>query len=510
MPQKWRESPHLATAHIDPKSIVGSLFGTGATKPKESKPKDTPSKEVRPKEPPRRDSRSKETKPKEPKPEKKYDCMICCDPFPRHKVHIQKPCNHIMCNSCLRNMFTNSLQDPTQMPPACCSKDNPIDPHHAGSLFDLAFKRKWNRKYVEFTTQNRIYCPRKGCGKFIHPSNIYVDHSGGANTGRKFGICSRCDTKVCKTCAQKWHTSKECPKDETLKEFQRMADKEGWRKCYNCRATVELAVGCNHMTCRCGAQFCMVCGLKWHTCECSMFTDDMIEQDRLEHERNPRAGLDRLWEEARHQDDEEDEELARRLARHLWDEDLDDWGGGRDQFRDGPPPPRPVPAPNHDPAANEARRGRPRDDDLYRRGIDILTGAFTEGNNAAAEQLVQEIRVHVRQPRVYDVPLPNTHPSPNRRHLSPRPAPPRPPVRRGSIYPGRGVPADTYARGRGLGQGQGMGDVPTVMDFLDPEQDAAEVEGREARRRASMLAGIHRGQQGGGRVEEWRRHVAVA
>jgi hypothetical protein len=34
---------------------------------------------------------------------------------------------------------------------------------------------------------------------------------------------------------------------------------------------------------RCGAEFCMICGVKWKSCECPWFNYDAVEQDRLEH-----------------------------------------------------------------------------------------------------------------------------------------------------------------------------------------------------------------------------------
>ncbi|KAL8657414.1 MAG: hypothetical protein Q9226_001950, partial [Calogaya cf. arnoldii] len=55
-------------------------------------------------------------------------------------------------------------------------------------LFDLKFKMKWNQKYQEYTTMNRLYCPARGCGEWIKPANIHVDTTGGANTGRKYEV----------------------------------------------------------------------------------------------------------------------------------------------------------------------------------------------------------------------------------------------------------------------------------------------------------------------------------
>jgi hypothetical protein len=48
-----------------------------------------------------------------------------------------------------------------------------------------------------------------------------------------------------------------------------LAEMEGWKRCYSCHAFVEHNTGCRHMTCRCRAQFCYICGLKWRTCACT-------------------------------------------------------------------------------------------------------------------------------------------------------------------------------------------------------------------------------------------------
>lgn len=49
-----------------------------------------------------------------------------------------------------------------------------------------------------------------------------------------------------------------------------LAEQEGWRRCYSCNVYVEHSEACRHMTCRCGAQFCYVCGAPWCTCDCTM------------------------------------------------------------------------------------------------------------------------------------------------------------------------------------------------------------------------------------------------
>lgn len=206
------------------------------------------------------------------------DCLVCMnDELPVHKT-VRLGCGHRMCHSCLRRQFTLSVQDPQHMPPRCCTSEH-IPLKYAERLFDDKFKILWNKKYQEYTTANRLYCPTKGCGQWIKPSKIRMD----LTYGRKYARCSACNTKVCVLCNCKFHTRRECPKDEETNRLVQMAKEQGWQRCYNCKAVVELKEGCNHMTCRCTAQFCMVCAAPWKTCSCPWFNYDHVEDtDRPE------------------------------------------------------------------------------------------------------------------------------------------------------------------------------------------------------------------------------------
>ncbi|KAL8756064.1 MAG: hypothetical protein Q9199_003199 [Rusavskia elegans] len=242
--------------------------------------------------------------PKDPHaPEKRVECLTCLSSYPVSRT-ARLACNHRMCHACLRRIFTLSISDPQHMPPKCCTADH-IPLKHVDRLFDLKFKMKWNQKYQEYTTKNRLYCPARGCGEWIKPTNIHVDTTGGANTGRKY--------------------------DDATKQFIEIAKQEGWQRCYNCSATVELKEGCNHMTCRCKAEFCMICGVKWKGCDCPWFNYQTVEQDRLNHMNvpvvrrvvvdgqevdadHPRAARGYQAElDARREQERRDEELARRL-----------------------------------------------------------------------------------------------------------------------------------------------------------------------------------------------------
>ncbi|KAK6081044.1 IBR domain-containing protein [Seiridium cupressi] len=279
---------------------------------------------------------------------KLVECVACLDDeIPSTKAAKLK-CKHHMCHSCMKRVFKVSIKDPQHMPPKCCTED-PIPVEHVDRLFDTSFKRTWNRKFAEYSTRNRIYCPSKRCGEWIKPNRIQK-----LRDGRKIAKCGHCKTEVCCACNSKWHRSKDCPGDEGTNEILEQAKEYGWQRCYSCKEMVELKEGCNHMTCRCGAEFCMICGVKWKSCECPWFNYDAIEQDRLEHmnvavdvrserdrpptrvsrgqssrQRYPQAYEDEM--STRRAQERHDEDLARRLQYDDHDDDDDD---DEDEFID--------------------------------------------------------------------------------------------------------------------------------------------------------------------------------
>jgi hypothetical protein len=212
---------------------------------------------------------------------KLVDCLTCgADDVPASKS-AKLVCGHRMCHDCLKRVFEMSVKDPAHMPPKCCGEEH-IPLKHVEKLFDIKFKMHWNLKYQEFHTKNRIYCPVLKCGEWIKPSQIHTEK------GRKCAVCPRCKTKVCPSCNGKMHKSTECPNDPEIAKLVEQAKEKGWQRCYSCNAFVEKKEGCNHMTCRCLAEFCIVCGSKWKTCDCPWFNyHNLPNPDRLNDMRIP-------------------------------------------------------------------------------------------------------------------------------------------------------------------------------------------------------------------------------
>ena len=229
-------------------------------------------------------------------PPRLVDCLTCgSDDVPRSQS-AKLACKHRMCHTCLKRVFEMSVKDPAHMPPRCCTEEH-IPLEHVDKLFDIKFKALWNRKYQEYHTKNRVYCVAPKCGEWIKPSHIRTYQ------GRKYAQCQRCKTKVCVLCNNKMHRMQDCPQDPEIAKLVAQAKDKGWQRCFNCSAMVELEAGCNHMTCRCMAEFCMICGSKWKTCECPWFNySSLPNPDRLNDMRVPepiRALYRRVFDAAR-------------------------------------------------------------------------------------------------------------------------------------------------------------------------------------------------------------------
>lgn len=104
----------------------------------------------------------------------------------------------------------------------------------------------------------------------------------------------------------------DCPDDWELEAVLKIGEKSGWRRCYKCRTLVELTQGCTHMTCRCRAQFCYICGAVWDPMVgCPNFCNGEAEMERRRVEEEERVAALAAEEAAKQ------EEAAKETAERL-------------------------------------------------------------------------------------------------------------------------------------------------------------------------------------------------
>ncbi|WEW59383.1 hypothetical protein PRK78_004854 [Emydomyces testavorans] len=191
------------------------------------------------------------------------ECASCLEGITEKNL-LRMECQHRYCLKCFVTLITTAMHNENQFPPKCCLVEIPVKVilHN----LDNANRDLYHQKVLEYSLpqQSRWYCPSPSCGKWISPKKI--------KDSAPIQKCPSCKDKFCGFCRGPLHEDGvDCPKDLGLEATLEEAEMHGWRRCYQCRAMVELVSGCNHMTCKCSAQFCYTCGAPWRTCQC---TDD--------------------------------------------------------------------------------------------------------------------------------------------------------------------------------------------------------------------------------------------
>ncbi|KAI0834636.1 hypothetical protein F5Y06DRAFT_306679 [Hypoxylon sp. FL0890] len=197
-------------------------------------------------------------------PRKTRHCEACRDE--KHFAELARaPCQHEYCGACLTRIFQNATNDESLFPPRCCKQTIPLT--ESLVFLEANIVQEFRQKALEYSTPRRTYCHSNECNKFIPPTNYAND----------IATCDQCGSQTCMLCKGASHIN-DCPNDEQLQQVLRLGQEQLWQRCQNCWALVELNVGCNHMTCRCGHQFCYICGAQWKTCLCQHWDEARLLQ----------------------------------------------------------------------------------------------------------------------------------------------------------------------------------------------------------------------------------------
>lgn len=175
--------------------------------------------------------------------------------------------------------MASACENEQHWPPKCCLNAIPartivahVEPRQRRAYDERA--REW-----DVPVADRIYCSEAACNLFIPAP------SRDAAVAR----CARSHL-TCVMCRNAGHGGADCPRDRDLARTNELAEEEGWKRCHGCRAYVEHRDACQHMTCRCGAEFCYVCGAPWRTCACTM---EQLGRAKAEAAARRRERLDR-------------------------------------------------------------------------------------------------------------------------------------------------------------------------------------------------------------------------
>ncbi|KAL9575279.1 hypothetical protein ACKAV7_000641 [Fusarium commune] len=217
------------------------------------------------------------------------ECVSCLDDFHPKDV-IKVPC-HNYCRDCFVRLVTAACQNEQQWPPKCCLNEIPVKTVMRFIPSDLKKTFEERSKEWELPVSDRVYCSNPNCNLWIKPKRIYP--------GKRQGICDRSHV-TCTLCRGPAHAGEDCPQDVDMSLTNQLAEDEGWKRCFNCNALVEHREACQHMTCRCGTQFCYVCSRRWRTCTCTMEDLQALKEGVVSRRAERRAQELEEAEELRH------------------------------------------------------------------------------------------------------------------------------------------------------------------------------------------------------------------
>ncbi|KAI0108984.1 hypothetical protein GGR51DRAFT_513963 [Nemania sp. FL0031] len=182
--------------------------------------------------------------------ERLRECSICMEEDDMRSM-AQAPCAHWYCHGDLQTAFQNALDG--RQPFRCCHQEVPVD---LCPTTTEDFRERYRLMILELTTPNPVYCSNRACGRFVPPAQY---------EGPDIAACQACRSRACRICRNASHAGI-CPQDVGMQQAVALATRNGWRSCPRCNNMVEKRSGCNHMTCRCGGEFCYVCGGAWGSC----------------------------------------------------------------------------------------------------------------------------------------------------------------------------------------------------------------------------------------------------
>ncbi|KAK7446359.1 hypothetical protein VKT23_014565 [Stygiomarasmius scandens] len=183
-------------------------------------------------------------------------CPVC---YMEASNPVKLACGHEYCTACIRHLLTSSVNN---FPIVCtggnetCVKPVTIpfiqkflSPSQFTKLMETAFIT-----YIGKNPQIYRYCKTPDCRQIYQCSD-----SSASKTPLQ---CPSCLVSVCMKCHGE-HEGMNCAERHTQIEEEQLDDAwargAGAQKCPACYVWIQKVEGCDHMTCKCGAQFCWIC-----------------------------------------------------------------------------------------------------------------------------------------------------------------------------------------------------------------------------------------------------------
>ncbi|UJR15731.1 hypothetical protein I4U23_002666 [Adineta vaga] len=176
-----------------------------------------------------------------------------------------KACAHWLCNQCWKQYLENSIKS---IKIVLCPEWNCCSIVDVGTILSLVNVRCMNiyerniEKCLVNLSRSHVKCPSKSCSNIVQVIGSGIDHVR-CRCGHEFCFHCRKDPHFPATCsAYRLYMDEAHRNGDFISDYNAITQIKG-RNCISCNNFIEKNGGCNHMTCRCGTEFCWTCTAYW-------------------------------------------------------------------------------------------------------------------------------------------------------------------------------------------------------------------------------------------------------
>lgn len=200
-------------------------------------------------------------------------CIVCFDKFNDYDtISCAVGDAHAVCRSCFHNYLTSTLAGksttlscmPCVSPECKDTYSSLILSHMLPAFYVRKLEAAEHQKNLTAATLNE----QVAATMFCECGTVGTIYKEDLLPGAVMVTCVTCRTHYCIKCGNKNHSGRPCPPPLKTLEWVTKNTKE----CSKCRSPIEKNDGCNHMTCRCGYEFCWLCLGPYRRCKCPLYS----------------------------------------------------------------------------------------------------------------------------------------------------------------------------------------------------------------------------------------------
>ncbi|GFQ08078.1 putative uncharacterized protein at4g01020 chloroplastic [Phtheirospermum japonicum] len=215
-------------------------------------------------------------------------CAICFEDTYADQMFVITGCVHRYCFPCMSKHVQFKLLQGSlpKCPHENCKSKLKLDSCKSFLTPELFVILSQRMKEATIPAEDKIYCPYPKCSTLLSKTELR------GSVGPR--VCPECSGAFCIDCKVPWHSNMNCVDFKKLnpypckedKKLKDLATENLWRQCPKCSHMVSLAIGCYHIYCRCGHEFCYTCGAEWKdkkaTCTCRIWDEhNIIKEDEV-------------------------------------------------------------------------------------------------------------------------------------------------------------------------------------------------------------------------------------